>query len=1204
MKKIFSLSSILLVILGYSQSTILPLGITNVTTENYVFSRTYLRPTSVSSDTVKQIKSVTYFDGLGRPKQSVAIKASPLGNDVVSHIEYDGFGRQVLDYLPVPQSGTLNGGLVPNPLSNATDPNIYGTEKIYAEKILENSPLDRINAQINPGSAWANKPVSFGYQTNGNDEVYKYITTSSWTDNATLSVLTLAQATDTSSSNHCYKANQLYKNIITDEDGNPTIEFKNGQGQTVLVRKNDGVKNADTYYVYNEYNQLAYVIPPLAVGSLFPVTTSPADNTILDHLCYQYRYDGRGRLVEKKLPGKGWEYMVYDQADRLILTQDAEMRVSSQWLFTKYDSLGRVIYTGIIPGGAGTRFSLQEDIKDLIITESRDDNAGFLQNGITVKYTKGYYTTISTLFSVNYYDTYPSETPPFENILQQVPAPDLLTSAYTTYGSAVLSTKSLPTASFVKNIGNDQWTKNYTFYDLKARPIATYSFNHLGGYTKNESKFDFVGTPLQTLTYHRRRVADEEIQVKERFVYNPYNNALEKHYHEVIGKSPEVLLTDNHYNELGQLDKKQVGNNLQEIDYAYNIRGWMTGINLDLSGNPKAGKLFNYKIKYNNPDPITATVIGKFNGNISEIDWWNSGSAAKRYSYQYDGLNRLLNGIYNDPSATIPTNINSESIEYDVNGNITHLYRNAKHPFSSTPIQIDNLTYSYENANNSNRLHIITDATTNTSGYEGGGVPNSYDLNGNMTVMPDKGISEIAYNFLNLPTQINQNSNTTKYTYRADGVKLKKAYTLINASGTKLINTEYLDGFQYSTPNTEPIRKALEEQDDATLSASTAGEVEAFSPLEDRALAVIGPDNPPQAENMILSFFPTAEGYYDYENFRYIYQYKDHLGNVRVSYVKNSKGDLQVMDTNEYYPFGMSFIKGNSLGGSSVYDPMAIPYNYKYNGKELQETGMYDYGARMYMPDIGRWGVVDPLAEQYRRHSTYNYAVNNPIRFIDPDGMGVETTIVEKGKKDGTYVVKDWINDGKTDVVLENGTKVGESETTHSFVDDNNKAVVGAVIDTNSREGQNFIDNEIIKGNPSELGYMPNATGGGDYDFKRRGMKEALKDGKTELQQLYRGSMTSDGKMTSARDVGNVAAGIVSGRAGNSYGESRFVFDALETKQKKGLLNTILFYPFNRVREGQPTELAQKVGFEIGRKIFLHTPKSTLRPNNPYRTFP
>jgi len=972
-------------------------------TENYVYSKTYLSKPGDAEQ--RSSETVTYFDGLGRPKQTINIRATPQAKDIVTHVEYDGFGRQVKDYLPVPQTGSSNGAIYSlSPLSNAGQ--TYGTEKIYAEKILESSPLDRIQQQVQPGTDWEGHPVRYDYQTNTATDVLRF-STDTHTRNGAFYTYELKV-------DGFYPASTLYKNMISDEDGNTSYEFKNGEGQTLLVRKLLGnidiveqglaapqpsVNYVDTYYVYNEYNQLAFVIPPLAVNTFRANNTQTISdpqnggNAIINDLCYQYNYDGRNRLVEKKLPGKDWEEMVYDRSDRLILSRDARMKGNDQWLLTKYDKFGRVVYTGFITGSERDRPTQQGIIKDMLIVEE-PDGSGFTRNGLQIYYTNNLFYEFETALSVNYYDSYPDGTPfPTYNSIQGVA---IITGTPDAQG---VSTRTLPLATMVKNINDDNWTRNYSYYDAKGRVIGTTSINHLGGRTITELKLDFAGVVKHSETWHNKVSTELPVHIIEDFTYD-HQNRLKKHYHEVEGKTPKELLADNTYDELGRLETKKVGAvsdanfaevmpPLQTINYAYNIRGWMTGINLNTTGGLDIGKLFSYKIKYN--DPVN-TAIRKYNGNISEVDWTYGSNNGSRYEYTYDDLNRLRKGYYKTLGATTTTDSKhfNEELTYDANGNIKTLKRNARPKTGTTATQVDNLVYYYDNNALSNRLQRITDnegATPNPSGYPGGGGTNTYDVNGNMLTMPDKGITQnIVYNYLNLPQAITRNGNPVTYTYRADGVKVHKGFE-VNGQN---IQTWYLDGFVYTTPYTPDIVTALEQTPEAAEMAA-AGQVESFELAE--KVVVKDPGGPVQLTQSTPNFFSTAEGFYDYDNFRYIYQYKDHLGNTRLNFGRDEDGVLFAEDSNDYYPFGLNFINPPGRIASQVFNPSATYKNYKYNGKELQETGMYDYGARQYMGDVGRWISPDPLSEEFSDWSPYNYALNNPLSFTDPDGNAPEDAI-------------------------------------------------------------------------------------------------------------------------------------------------------------------------------------------------------------------
>jgi len=162
-------------------------------------------------------------------------------------------------------------------------------------------------------------------------------------------------------------------------------------------------------------------------------------------------------------------------------------------------------------------------------------------------------------------------------------------------------------------------------------------------------------------------------------------------------------------------------------------------------------------------------------------------------------------------------------------------------------------------------------------------------------------------------------------------------------------------------------------------------------------------NNATQGYNYRLQFFPTAEGYVHNKNeetnsttsvLEYVFNYTDHLGNVRLAYSDlNNDGVIansEILEESNYYPFGLKQ-KGYNSNNTQT------SYKYKYNGKELQDElglNMYDYGSRLYDPARAGWSNIDPLAEKMRRFSPYNYCFNNPLRFTDPDGMAPQDIII------------------------------------------------------------------------------------------------------------------------------------------------------------------------------------------------------------------
>ena len=935
---------------------------TQFSNENYVFTRDYQVPIQKAGAISSQhdvIESITYFDGLGRTKQSIGIGQSPLQQDIVTHMSYDVIGRQDKEFLPY-VAPTQNGQIITGDIAAATQ-GYYKTNyaddfsgvslpevNAYSQKEFEASPLNRVLKQAAPGKDWKlgnGHEIKFEYDTNIANEVRLYYVTTSFANKT---------YTPTLQENGFYKGGELYKTITKDENwqatqsyikDHTTEEFKNKQGQVILKRTYNKDKAHDTYYVYDDLGNLSYVLPPRVT------TENGVSNEELTKLCYQYVYDYRNRLVEKKIPGKGWEYILYDNLDRPVLTQDANLKTGRKWLFTKYDAFGRIAYTGMHTTtiDRNNRIAMQAYFSSQNNTAVKQYETKVTSGvgGYNTYYTKTNFPNSSLeIHTINYYDNYEFDMQGLPNSV----------SLYKTNEETSTSRlKGLATGVKVKVLGTGDWITTITYYDKKARPVYVYSKNEfLNTVDVVESKLDaFTGRVEETKTTHKK-TGQADIVTIDAFEYDHVNRLLQQ-TQQINNQAIEVI-AENEYDELGQLKSKAVGgktnqNRLQTVDYAYNVRGWLKSIN-----NPQASlsdDFFAFELKYNtlsSYNKLNSTKL--YNGNISETIWRTKSDNKKRgYGYTYDALNRIRRARYKAGNDfTEEENFfDNKNILYDENGNITQLDRFSPNNDFTNEEKTDQLKYFYYRM--SNQLKYVRDeATVNKdTGFKDGNLTSvdyTYDENGNMLTDANKGISNIRYNHLNLPIEVTFDDNPNKrisYTYDTAGMKLRK----VVKEGSTTTVTDYAGNYIY--------------------------------------------------KNNELEFFNHPEGYYNVTSSptsgelegAYIYQYKDHLGNVRLSYTDaNNDGVItastEIVEESNYYPFGLKH-KGYNGNVSSLGNSVAQKFG--YNGKELEESlglDLYEMDMRQYDPAIARWTSIDPVI--HHSMSTYNAFDNNPVFWADPSG--------------------------------------------------------------------------------------------------------------------------------------------------------------------------------------------------------------------------
>ena len=893
------------------------------------------------------LATVVYYDGLGRPEQTARVGFTATGADLLSTVGYDEAGREYRQGLPTPVSG--NNGCYVNPSTyGQTAQSYYGDTYLYRETLYENSPLSRTVGVKNPGSVWNAHPKTAAYRCNTAEEVVLFRISSDGVQRVGR-----------------YTPGALYVTRETDEDGIWQESFTDKSGRVVMTRQGNGY---DTYYIYDDHGRLCYVLPPMAVDGMHNTGNYPDSHTLLQQYAYLYKYDDRGNCIGKRLPGCKSIQLIYDRANRLVMSQDGNQQSGSLWTITKYDALSRVLYT-YEANPLRSPGDLRQYCKEKLFVEERADSyTAWPGMGYTLRILLPAANDYR-LLTVNYYDDYSFL------YIEGTAASQLAYRSKEGYGAAYSSAKGLLTGTQVFDLTDrSKYAITVYYYDEYGNPVQTRTRHVSGDYEMTYAQCDLSGNILKSYTEHLDSRGRLSVSESVENTYDRSGRLTRTDY--AVNDS---LSTDwrYEYDELGRISGKSIDGGLTHAKYRYNLQGWITRIeDVDFVQN------LYYESFMGNYGKV------RYNGNISAMNWTyrtDTDTIVNGYRFTYDAYDRLASA-YSVTGSDFSSGRYHVEYEYDKHGNMVNLYRNG-----GRGGMIDEMNWFYEG----NRVVEITDMVGEQGRYDmkeyrdynHNGLDYFYDSNGNMTADLDRDIVAIRYNLLNQPDTVQfRNGSAIVNYYTADGKRT---------------------GSKYLTPLTTVVIPA------GQTFGSTSGTAAMSSHVTARrgSLEYAGAD----FESDTLIRIHNGDGYLDCSEQDFRYFVRDYQGNIRTVYgsaLKNLKfieidkpprhlatvpfdwfdrGDMQYIELQktvtyqrmQYYPFGLPY--------EAHYQPEEQPY--KYGGKEFIELhgyDSYDFDARMYYPALCRFMTMDPLCEKYYSISPYAYCNNNPVKYIDSDGRDVK----------------------------------------------------------------------------------------------------------------------------------------------------------------------------------------------------------------------